>query len=330
MAAMSAPTMLAEATARGLLDRAAVTRRESLGVRQMRSGNRVFEIACGTERFYVKFPAKDFVANVDPLTQAAARVAGEAAAFECLRQRGLSSIDVLGVEPDADNPSGWPCILLSGAAGRPLIDVVRDGDPPRALLATGAYLAAMHAITFAQIGYISTAAGPGPDPAGRLLAARHDPDVLQREAWSDLSNARPHLHDRTFRAAEARLDGLAERVADEYETPYFVHGALHPNHPFIHDGVVSALIDLDNASAGAVFDDLLTLTVGLMIQAPHTPWWDPLFDGYGVPQDIERYRDGLLSCAHYCFREHTRSLEATYDAILGADEWADLFHAHRP
>jgi hypothetical protein len=250
----------------------------------------------------------------------------------------VPAVDVVAVEAEADNPMGWPYLLTRGLTGRPLLEFVQRPsylDWQAALLATGDYLAASHSITFDASGYIVSPDGPAPDRAGRPLHTVHDPAEEQAAALSDLVLARHFLDADLADDLAGRFHVIGETIAPEYDPPRFVHAAFHPNHPHVErsGGVlrVSGCVDMESASAGAVFDDLTTLAIGMMVGARGVAWWEPLFEGYGKAPDLERFRMALLATCFYCFgEEHAlQDVQSTYRALLAAETWAELFGANR-
>lgn len=158
--------------------------------------------------------------------------------------------------------------------------------------------------------------------------------MAQAHALADLDRARSQLDHQTIEALEARFSSLAETIRPDFLRPRFVIGGFHPNHPFLslleREWSVCGCIDLEVASGGRPLVDLVTFAVGMMFRSdPAIPWWEPLFEGYGLEPSFEAVRTELLSSGAYLFGS-SADLGAIYRALLRARSWHELFNAHRP
>lgn len=308
----------------------------SVVAQPIRSGNVVIRLDTDQATFYLKAPAKDLEPWDDKVEGARAKVSREAAAAECLRRRGVASMDVLAVETGEANVLGRPYLLTRRVPGRQFTEIVPRGTQAaweEPLEAVGAYLASVHRIEFDAAGYVVSAHGPaGPTPPAPVRSA-HTPEAAQDEALQDLE----HLHGRVdiglLLDLEHRFSSMADAIREEYHPPRFVIGGFHPDHPFLDrmsDGLsVVGCVDLEVASGGRTLDDLVTFSTGMMFRFDGTvPWWEPLFDGYGTEPSIESVRTALLASCTYLFGD-LAGLQATYRALIESTTWGELFNAHR-
>jgi aminoglycoside phosphotransferase len=312
------------------------------GVRHVEAIKRrhdVFQITTDLSVYYLKAHSKDLDAGRDPLLEAAAKVRREHAAYTCLNRHGRPAVDVVTVDPGADNELGWPYLVTRPLAGIRLLDIVRSADAgiwPAAVRTFGEYLASAHEIIFAHCGYLVSADGPAPD--GSSIAAHeptHHAAAVSAAALRDLERARPHLDLALATKVEARFDELPRMVATEYTPPRFVHGNIHLDHPYLllspGGAKFEAYLDMDAASAGAVAADIESVAWEMMLHGGGLRWWEPFFDGYGRWLDLDRVRVGLLTACFYCFGEETafQPIDATYRNLLAARSWDELFTANR-
>ncbi|MGH9223930.1 MAG: phosphotransferase family protein [Acidimicrobiales bacterium] len=322
--------------AAAVLDAAGATKAHLARIRRVPSGNDVLRLDTDLGTFFLKAPAKDLEPWPDPREGAAARVAREHAAAECLRSYGLPGPEVVAADVSGDNPIGRPYLLTRKVEGRPFTTVVgrraRHGwrGP---IHAVGAFLAAVHEIEFDAAGYLVTPDGPvGPTPPAPPRPS-HDPAVAQQHAFADLERARPHLEPSLIADLEQRFGSMNAATATSYHPPRLVIGGFHPNHPFLarasEQWSVVGCIDLEVASGGRTLDDLVTFAVGLMFRFDAAvPWWEPLFEGYGDEPPLELCRLELLASCKYLFGG-SRSLPAAYHALMAAPSWATLFRLPR-
>jgi hypothetical protein len=228
----------------------------SVVARPMRSGNLVIRLDTGQATYYLKAPTKDLEAWDDKVEGARIKVSREAAAAECLRHRGVASMEVLAVETGEANALGWPYLLTRRVPGRPFTEIVSAGvhvawEEP--LEAVGAYLASVHRIEFHAAGYLVSVEGPaGPTPPATVRSA-HTPEAAQ-EALQDLEGSHGRLDVGLQRDLEQRFASMADAIRDEYCPPHFVIGGFHPDHPYlgrVADGLsVVGCVDLEVASGG--------------------------------------------------------------------------------
>jgi len=317
-----------------ILAAASVTDRP-LAVEPVQSGHTVFRLRTERHVYFLKTHSKDLEEFADHAAGAAQLVRREAAAYGCLRAHGIPAVEVVAAESSCDNPVGWPYLLTLELPGISLRDVVESEHPAwwAAVEAFGRYLAAAHAIRFPRAGYLTSAEGPASDGSSLAQEVSHRAEVVLPDALRDLERARPHLSHELAAEVERRLADLPRAIAGEYVEPRFVHGNSHINHPhLLIEGErprFTGQLDMDGASAGAPFEDLHTVTWGMMAHAPRLAWWEPLFAGYGSVPDLDRFRLALLSACFYCFGDRNEvSLESLYRRLLTATTWHQLFTAH--
>src|SRR5215472_10285758 len=323
-----------ELAAAGVLRAAGVTD-WLLAVEPVRSGHTVVRLSTERHVYFLKTHSKDLEGLADRAAGAAQLVRREAAGYACLTAHGLPAVEVVAAELSCDNPLGWPYVLTLELSGTALRDLVQSEHPAwsAAVEAFGRYLAAAHAIRFPRAGYLTSPEGPAPDGSSLAQEVSHRAEVVLPDALRDLERARPHIGRELAAEVERRLADLPRAIAGEYVEPRFVHGNSHINHPhLLIEGErprFTGQLDMDAASAGAPFEDLHTVTWGMMAHAPRLAWWEPLFAGYGSVPDLDRFRLALLSACFYCFGDRNEvSLESLYRRLLTATTWHQLFTAH--
>lgn len=294
------------------------------------------EIVTADETLFLKVPTKDLDEWTDPSEGAAFRVTVESAAFACLTAHGLGAPDVVTATTTSNNPVGWPYLLTRRLSGEPFTSVVGAGATEgwsAPIRAVGEFLGKVHDIEFAEFGYIDSAEGPTGPPAKDHLSSSHSVEVLHTGALADLGAARSAIPDALAAEVEARLLSILPTVSAQYAEPRFVLEGFHPNHPHLAADRagwrVTGCLDLDSASGGCVLGDLVIFGVGMMFRlGPGVPWWEPLFEGYGLEPPLEVIRYYLLGSSFYWHGEDGR-LESTYRSLLDASSWAELFNPHR-
>jgi hypothetical protein len=140
------PTELTPTTAAALLGAPAS------GVRIVRAtgGNRTWRVEHEGSAFYIKSHTCPWY-DWNPLQAAVIAVRHEASAYRLLADAGLAVPQLIAAFDSEENPLNWPCLILRDFSGQPLpVAAISAGGP--GLRAAGAYLAAMHSITFEYAG----------------------------------------------------------------------------------------------------------------------------------------------------------------------------------
>jgi len=96
---------------------------------------------------------------------------------------------------------------------------------------------------------------------------------------------------------------------------------------------ISGIVDMEVASAGDPYSDLVSLCAGLAQRLPAAErWWIPLFMGYGSEPDINLVRLYML-VGWYPYQADVWPGvgENAFRHLLQAENWETLFsHTHLP
>lgn len=275
----------------------------------------------------------------DALAATAGCVQHEAAAYSILAAQGLPCPAVVLADLSLDNPLRRPFLLLRQLPGTSLVPLLQSSDPSAwkvPLERVGAYLARVHAITFAFPGYLMDARGPTSPP---------DENAWQHPIWSAgraqcnalawLEAERGSLSPALVARVEPLFYEMADILAPAYRPPHFTHGDCHAEQFFLSgegaDWRVTGCVDLEVASSGASEADLAKFALEMAVRfTPETRWWEPFFAGYGQVPDFERFRLWFLSAGEPSFRCYGEdrwpaTWEATLSHLVGARNWKTLF-----
>jgi len=114
------------------------------------------------DEYFVKLHTKAWYED-DPRAWAGA-VQHEAAAYACIAQHGLAAPKVVVALTSSDNSLGRPCLVTRALQGEPLTSAAKNASRRRwqkMLESAGEYMRRLHAITFANAGYIMLPGGAG-------------------------------------------------------------------------------------------------------------------------------------------------------------------------
>lgn len=308
-----------------------------VAVQLLRQENHTWRATSADSTFYVKAHTKDWY---DAAPAGSVPVRHEVTGYQTLRTAGLPAPDVVAHSNSCHNPLGWPYIITRGLVGTPMADLLSTADTTlarRAVHATGAYLAAMHSLTFDHPGYLIDGPPEPPDQQQWL----HWLSRLERFLLYFCENVTAHKHEIDLATHDAVFDLLQRtlpRLRQAYQPLRFVHGDCHANVFFIDHATaaVSGVIDMENCSAGAPEFDFVKLFIEL---AGHLgaadEWWAQLFAGYGDEPDFDLIRLLMIGHAHInytCLGEHawpgTRADVLRH--IVAARDWNQLFDITRP
>ncbi|WP_201381089.1 phosphotransferase family protein [Ktedonobacter sp. SOSP1-52] len=300
----------------------------------IRAYNHVYQLDCQDQTLFLKIHTKDWYPPEDAETGYS--VAHEASAWSTLASYGLASPEVVLACQNQENPLGRSFLLTRRVPGTNLTTLLDQGQDIKEMLsAVGDYLRRMHSIPFAYAGYLL---GEGP-------TAPPDPESWQHPIWTV-----EQLQKQTNAWVEAKLQGcsaqllqqierqvqqIPEILTSAYVPPHFTHGDCGPDQMFMirQNGhwQVSALLDMEVASAGDTGADLVSFCTRLAQRFPATSsWWLPFFEGYGSIPDFEGFRLRLLS-GWYPYEPSIwpGTGEVAFWHLLRANNWETLFsHAH--
>lgn len=269
-------------------------------ITQVRQFNHTYRITCQKQTFYLKLHTKDWYPPDDAETGYSAR--HEASAWNILTRHGLATprVELLGV--NRNNSLGRAFLLTREVPGKIMQDILLSVSLQelfQMLHEVGVYLCRMHAIKFAYAGYIideGPVAPPDEDawqhPIWTLSVAEH---ALQE--WVQLQ--RDKLSTSLFAELEQKARQAHDLLAPSYAVPCFTQGDCGIDQIMVMKEQdhwrVSALLDMEVASAGDCISDIVSLCVSLAQVLPETLyWWQPLFEGYGEVPDFEGFRIRLL------------------------------------
>jgi aminoglycoside phosphotransferase (APT) family kinase protein len=310
-----------------------------VNVEFLRPENHSWRIVADGHAFYVKAHTKDWYGG-----QPSPRVVQhEATAHRLLREAGLPAAEVAGFSLSCDNALGWPYMLTRELEGEALTDLLPrlgSADAEAVMRVVGEHLAAMHAITFDHPGPLVDGPPSGPPDPGQW---QHWIWRLERllthafKVWTEDASA----------VGPATMDAVSGLLADQlpalrasYEPPRFVHGDCHASQFFLAgkggSWHVTGVVDMEIASAGSPLEDFLKFGIEMAGRFGVRPlrWWEPLFDGYGTPVDLDLLRLRLLSVGHLNYACHgPNSWPGTRADIVrhlaSARTWDELFDLER-
>ncbi len=308
-------------TAAGLIGQPTITR--------VKEHNHIYRLGAPADTLYLKIYTKSWYG--DDSAGTAYCVDHEVAAWDALREAGLSVPDVLTAALDVENPIGRPYLLTRALPGASLTALITQAAPTAAsamLQAVGDYLRQMHTIRYPYPGYITSAG----------LHTPPDPDGWQHPIWTfaawEKECRQVWEHDSlTLPAALLRqMQNLYEeqshRLADQ--PPCFTHGDCHASQFFLveADGhwQVSGVVDMEVASAGDCGHDWLKLLIEMAVTLPAAArWWEPLFEGYGAEPALDLLRLRLVAAGHDNYAwVWPGNREQILRHILSAATWHDL------
>jgi Ser/Thr protein kinase RdoA (MazF antagonist) len=327
------PTELMPSTAAALLHAPA----SGIRIAPATGGNRTWRVEHEGGAFYIKCHTRSWY-DWDPLQAAVIAVRHEASAYRLLADAGLAAPQLIAVFDSPDNPLNWPCLILRALSGHPLpVAAVSDGGP--ALRVAGAYLAAMHSITFEHAGYLLDGPPAAPPDPDRYQHPNWTVERFLATAFSTWALDSEHTGDQLVDRAARLLLEVAPRLSTAFQPARFIVNDCHAGQVFIdmtgaHPSV-TGVVDMEVASAGTPLADLFKLTVELAGSLPPSlRWWDHLFDGYGTAPDLDVFRLYAAAQAHINYICHgPNSWPGTRRQILGhlldATSWEELFDLSR-
>lgn len=305
-----------------------------IGVEFLRKSNHSWRITADGSTYFLKVHTKDWYGGL-PAPNVARH---EASSYRLLADHGLATPALVYDHPSADNPLGWPYLILSELGGTSLTELLDDADQHKAddaLRQVGTYLARMHAITFQHPGYLVD--GPPKEPP--------HPDRWQHGIWRYqrmLGQAIQTWAEDAATTGPAVMDDVMSLLADKiddlrrgFDPPRFTHGDCHAGQFFLTETAaglqVSGVVDMEVASAGSPMADHCKFMIEMAGRfQTRFRWWNPLIDTYG-PIDFDLLRLWLLASGHINFTCHgANSWPGSRDQImrhiLAARSWEELFN----
>lgn len=128
-----------------------------------------------------------------------------------------------------DNPIGRPFLITRRLRGTSLTMLLRQSDAHQfaALLeSSGAFLAQVHTITFAQAGYIMDAGPTLPTDSSAWQQWLWSARQTQRDAFATLETDRPQIAPSLYHELAARFATIETALAPAWQ-PRFTHGDCH-------------------------------------------------------------------------------------------------------
>jgi len=281
--------------------------------------------------YYLKVYTKSWYG--DNLVNTSYCVEHEVAAYQILQSKGLNTPEIVSTSSGLDNPLFRPFLLTRALPGKSLLDLLEHSGPSKFYLLleeAGAYLSKMHEISFSHPGYLNSLEGPSVEP---------DPTHWQHPIWSAqqaqklalemLQKEKKNLSAQLVDELEKAFSSAEPLLRSAHTLPRFVHGDCHVGQFFIQEENVTGVVDMEVASAGNPEYDLVKFSLEMMSFFPMiTSWWEPLFKGYGIEPDFERFRLMLLMAGETSFTCHQKwfhSYESTLWHLLSARDWKTLF-----
>ncbi|WP_460523680.1 phosphotransferase family protein [Flindersiella endophytica] len=310
-----------------------------VNVEFLRRENHSWRITADGEAFYVKAHTKPWY-HGQPSPQAVRR---EATAHRLLAEAGLPTPEVVGSSSSCANPLGWPYLLTRELEGEALTDLLPRLPRPEAeaaLHAVGEHLAAMHGITFEYPGPLTDGPPSGPPDPGQWQHWICRVERMLTHAYTVWAEDATLVSPATMDGVSGLLANQLPALAASYEPARFVHGDCHASQFFLarkeNQWQVTGVVDLEIASAGSPLEDFLKLGIELAGCFGVRPlrWWEPLFDGYGSPPDVDLLRLRLLTVGHLNYACHgENSWPGTRAGIVRhlttARTWTNLFDLER-
>lgn len=301
----------------------------------IRAYNHVYRLDCNHQTFFLKIHTKDWYPPEE--AQTGYSVAHEASAWSILTSYGLASPEVVLACRNQKNPLGRSFLLTRQVPGTNLTTLLDQGEDINEMLsAVGDYLRRMHAIPFAYAGYLLGEDGPTapPDPA-RWHHQIWTVEQLQKNTHAWIQAKLQGGSMQLLQQIERQVQQMPEILTPAYVPPHFTHGDCGPDQIFMirENGhwQVSALLDMEVASAGDTGADLVSFCTRLAQRFPTTSsWWLPFFEGYGHVPDFEGFRLRMLSGWYpYEASFWPGTGEIAFWHLLRASNWETLFsHVH--
>lgn len=301
---------------------ATILGRSSVDVELLHRENDMWRLTAGGDVFFLKSHTKDWYAGrpTGPV------VNHEVSAYRMLAELGLPTPEIVAVSADVDNPLGWPFFVMRALDGVSLTSAPTSAG----LRAAGAYLARMHAATYAYAGPFvdGPPSGPLADDVWQHWICRFERRLAKLiEVWSD------DIGHRSMDALTRLFADTLPTLRASYDPPRFVHGDCHAEQFFVRDGEVTGVVDMEIASAGSPLEDFLKFGINMAGQRCGFAWWEPFFAGYGAEPEFDLIRLIYAGAHHINFTcgDHpwpgTREQILTH--ILDASDWSELFDLTR-
>jgi aminoglycoside phosphotransferase len=270
--------------------------RPDVHITEITQHNHVWQLQGGQDTVFLKTFTKSWYG--DDVAGTAYCVQHEHDAYACLAAHGLPTPEVLLTWFDCDNPLGRPFIVTRKLNGDSLMTLLQTADArlfQTLLERTGDYLRRMHAIHFAFPGNII---GDGPTAPPDENGWQHpswSARKTQQEALAALEADRPHLPVDLYRHLDKLFSTMQDALAPSFQPPRFVQVNCHANQFFLGQAVdswqVSGCIDMEVASAGCCYYDLVGFGIQMAAFFPSTTqWWEPFFRGYGHEPDFGLFK----------------------------------------
>jgi hypothetical protein len=220
--------------------------------------------------------------------------------------------------------------------GKVFMELLENAEPGNRdpLRAVGSYIRRIHDITFDYPGFVDNIAGP----SSALDDNGYQHDVWtakqkQKNALAQLKQEEELLPPRLVDELYSKFSMLEQTLSHLYQPPRFVLTNAQIDHIFLVEAEgnwqVSGCIDMEAASAGNSYHDLVYLAVQIAtICENNTAWWEPLFAGYGDEPDFELFQLQMLACADHNFRfgrGWSGARGEILERIASAISWHELF-----
>lgn len=306
-------------------------------VRFLRPENHSWRVVADGSAYYVKAHTKDWYRDT-PASPVPVR--HEVTGYRLLREAGLPTASVVRYSAGSENPLGWPHLITRELEGAPLVELLpalslQEADA--ALRAVGAYLSAMHSLTYEHPGYLIDGP-PGPPPPDQWLhwLARLERFLLH--FFENMAADAASVDLATRDAAASLLERTLPQLREAYRPLRFVHGDCHASVFFLtaegQQWRVSGVLDMENCSAGAPVFDLAKFAIEMAANfGSRLRWWEPVFQAYGTEPGFDVFRLVLVGHAHINYVCGERVWPGTRADILGhlltAETWEELFDMDR-